>query len=114
MNEIRGDESLRRGRWSEKGAWYFVTLCVEGRALGLTMDALALVVRDEIGACEKAAHWRVAAAVIMPDHLHMLIELTGALPLSRIVARVKAKTGSSLRTKGLGWQGNFYEHRLRS
>jgi len=47
----------------------------------------------------------------MPDHLHLFIRLSGGLPLSRCIARFKTKTNPALR--GVGWQANFHEHRLR-
>ncbi len=49
----------------------------------------------------------------MPDHLHLLIRLTGDMTLSRCVARLKAKTRNALAPQNLAWQQNFYEHRLR-
>lgn len=49
----------------------------------------------------------------MPDHLHLLAELTGDLPISRCIARLKTKTRPNLLNQGISWQGNFYEHRLR-
>ena len=49
----------------------------------------------------------------MPDHLHLLVSLTGELPLGRIVARLKSKTRRSLAANNVRWQGNYYEHRLR-
>jgi REP element-mobilizing transposase RayT len=113
MNARHGDETLRRGRWSQRGCTYFVTACTENRGVGLHAASLAPTLRKEIIACERDGHWRVLGAVIMPEHLHLLVKLTGELPLSRIVARVKMKTRVALWQHGLRWQGNFYEHRLR-
>lgn len=50
----------------------------------------------------------------MPDHLHLFVKLTGALGISRCVARFKAKTSRALNAAGLVWQANFFEHRLRA
>jgi len=49
----------------------------------------------------------------MPDHLHMLGAITNRLTLGQIVGRLKAKTNPALRMRGLSWQGNYYEHRMR-
>ena len=108
-----GDESLRRGRWSESGATYFLTLCTRDRREGLTRPEIATALRSELSSCEYDRHCRVSAGVIMPDHLHLLVELTGALGLSRVVARVKAKTRTVLNAVMIEWQSNFYEHRMR-
>jgi REP element-mobilizing transposase RayT len=79
----------------------------------LNVVALAPTLRAEIMAVERDGHCRVMGAVIMPNHMHLLVELSGTLPLSRIVARVKSKTRAALNRHQLRWQGNFYEHRLR-
>lgn len=50
----------------------------------------------------------------MPDHLHLLVRLTGKLPVARCIARLKTKTRPALLAKGLSWQTNFFEHRLRN
>ena len=49
----------------------------------------------------------------MPDHLHLLVRLTGNLTITRCVARLKAKTRPTLLSRNLSWQANFFEHRLR-
>ncbi len=49
----------------------------------------------------------------MPDHLHLLVRLTGNLGIARCIARLKSKTRPHLSVHDLAWQPNFYEHRLR-
>jgi len=110
----RGDAALRRHRVSRPGASYFLTLCTDQRTPGLTAPAIARALRDECQAIERDAHWRQRAAVIMPDHLHVLVCLTGRLEISRCVARLKTKTKLVLNAARLVWQTNFYEHRLRA
>ena len=114
MKPLRGYEALRRHRWSQQGFSYFVTLCTDHRQVGLDCDKVAPVIRDELEACASDGYWRLRGAVIMPEHLHLLAELTGDLPLGRIIARVKAKSRAVMSARGLRWQGNFYEHQLRA
>jgi putative transposase len=104
---------LRRGRWSQKGRSYFVTLTTAKRAPGLTDPHVAVLLREEFDACERDAHLLVRAAVIMPDHAHLLVRLAGELPLGQIIGRIKAKTRAALLVRHLQWQGNFFEHHLR-
>lgn len=75
---------------------------------------VASALRGEIEAIEQPGYWTVQGAVIMPDHLHLLITLHDKLALSRVVARFKAKTKPVLAVNQLRWQGNYYEHRLRA
>ncbi len=54
----------------------------------------------------------VIAAVVMPDHLHVLVQLSSALSVGRLVARWKTKTMEAVNYAGR-WQRDFWEHRLR-
>ncbi len=108
-----GYEALRRGRYSQPASRYFLTLTTEERRNGLNSAPLATVIKREIIALESDGSWRVHAAVIMPDHLHLLITLGPRLSLGQSVGRLKTKTRGFLAEAGLGWQGNYYDRHLR-
>ena len=72
------------------------------------------IVLDEIAKIETDAYWRLRCVVVMPDHLHLLVQISGQLEISRCVARLKSKTRRALLEAKLEWQSNFYEHRLRA
>lgn len=112
MKPARGYESLRRNRVTIPGASYFLTLCTQRRATGLNHPATATAIQEQILALERAATFVLQAAVIMPDHLHMLGIVTGPLTVGQVVGRLKAKTRPALQPAGLRWQGNFFEHRI--
>jgi REP element-mobilizing transposase RayT len=109
----RGEGALRRHRISCADTSYFLTLCCNCGHAKLCGEKTATAIRNEIDSIEADGHWVIRAAVIMPDHLHLLIRLHGKLSLSRCVARLKSKTRSALSSHLLSWQANFYEHRLR-
>ena len=109
----RGAGALRRFRTSLSDASYFLTLCTAGRTPGLTQDNIPDRIRAEIDSIESDGHWSQRAGVIMTDHLHLLVQLTGELPVHRCVARLKSKTRACLLEHGVSWQPNFYEHRIR-
>jgi putative transposase len=109
----RGEGALRRYRVSLSETSYFLTLCTAERVDVLTREESAKAIRAEIAALETAGHWIQRAGVLMPDHLHLLVRLTGDLPVERCVARLKAKTCPALVVHNLAWQPNFYDHRLR-
>jgi putative transposase len=46
----------------------------------------------------------------MPDHLHMLIGVSGDTRLSSLIRDFKRITS---RTAKVNWQRNFFDHRLR-
>ena len=113
MQRRHGYESLRCGRVSIERATYFVTVCTHERRVGLTDHVCAVGVRTQLRTIECDHVAEVAAAVIMPDHLHFLFTLTGNLAVGQVVARLKFKTRLALARFGLRWQGNYFEHRLR-
>jgi len=108
-----GDEALRRHRTTIPGAIYFTTLCTKNRAHGLTVTSVGQAILDETHLIERDGHWLMRAAVVMPDHFHLLVRLSGSLTISQCVARLKTKTRGALNLANLEWQNNFYEHRLR-
>lgn len=57
--------------------------------------------------------WIVRCATVMPDHLHLIVLLGRRLSLGKAVQRLKAKTAETLRSAGLGWERDFFDHRLR-
>ena len=54
------------------------------------------------------------AATLMPDHLHMLVQLGCQLKLGQMIAKYKTLTRPALSGAGLVWQDNFHDHRLRA
>jgi putative transposase len=109
----RGDEALRRARVSLVGGSYFITLCTRNRMPGLIKPEIGRAIRTECDSIMTAGHWVHRAGIIMPDHVHLLVRLTGDLAVSRCVGRLKSKTRDRLSSSGLEWQPNFFEHRLR-
>ena len=113
MDSGPGYEALRRGRFSQPASRYFLTLTTEERLPGLSTAAVATTIKHEISALEADHSWQVHAAVIMPDHLHLLITLGHRLTLGQAVGRLKAKTANLLARTGLRWQEIYYDHHLR-
>ncbi len=58
--------------------------------------------------------WLLRCAVIMPDHVHLLIELGTKLSLEKAVSRLKVRTSAGLRAVGIVWERGFFDHRLRA
>ena len=91
----RGNGALRRYRVSLPATTHFLTLNTVNRTAGLTCDDVAPAICAEITAIATDGHWLRRAAVVMPDHLHVFVRLTGGLPIARCVARLKSNTRSS-------------------
>jgi REP element-mobilizing transposase RayT len=109
----RRTSDLRIGRQSLPGATYFLTLCEARRQLGFTDPPLVSDLKEALEALHLVNDFSLIAASVMPDHLHLLGVLGARLSLSRAIGKLKAQTRAHLRARGLQWQENFYEHRLR-
>jgi REP element-mobilizing transposase RayT len=110
---IRRTADLRKGRLSLPGARYFITCSTIRPQTHLTDIACARPVLDTFHRLEQDADIILSCATIMPDHLHLLLAITGRLSIARIVAKLKTLTHDVLARHNIGWQANYFEHRLR-
>lgn len=113
LDPSRGHAALRRGRYSQPSSEYFLTLCTEAKQAGLTTKCVADAILNEARAMSVDGTWTLLCAVIMPDHLHLLIALGERLSLGKAVQRLKAKTSGTLRARGIAWERNFYDRQIR-
>lgn len=109
----KGHAALRRGRISVSRSQYFLTICTAGRRRNLATESVGGFILDEARAMEREGTWVLRCAVVMPDHIHLLVELGERLPLARTVQRLKAKTASRLREADLRWERGFFDHQIR-
>lgn len=113
LDPNKGYRSLLRGRHSVVGAEYFITFCTESRRAGLAAEPVATRILAENCCMVAEGVWIARCAVIMPDHVHLLVRLGDRLALGRAVARLKSKSTAALNAFGLAWQDGYHEHRLR-
>ncbi len=109
----RQTPELLVGRRSIPGAIYFLTLCEVKRRPALLDTPITLEIKRSLERIHTSKDFMLIAATVMPDHVHLLGTLGDRLSVSRLVGKFKADTHRVLRPRGLEWQENFYEHRLR-
>jgi REP element-mobilizing transposase RayT len=91
---------------------YFITICCRERKRNqLANQRLGQALIDTIRHRNDLQIWYAHLAVVMPDHMHMVL----AFPdmerrVQTIVSKWKEWTAKSL---GIRWQRDFFEHRLR-
>lgn len=130
---IRKTQRLPGYDYSQNGV-YFVTICSENRKqiFGdistnmppiMELNPLGLILQNAI--IEIPSHHkevRVLTYVVMPNHLHLLLEidqadtLTTSIDLSRIVKGLKAFVSKAARSLGIEekvWQKSFHDHIIR-
>lgn len=115
MQNLHG-RNLRRGRRSEPGRVYLVTTVTHQRLPHFRDFYLGrLLVHVLRGESPRA---QTLAYVVMPDHLHWLLQLGDGHSLSRVVADVKSvssrRIGAACSWRGSLWQAGFHDHALRS
>lgn len=94
------------------GAIYFLTICTERRNRGLENELVTASLLDHARQVE--GHWQLCAAVVMPDHIHLLVELCASSDLSKAVRLFKGRSASVLRQHAIKWQRSYFDHRLRT
>jgi REP element-mobilizing transposase RayT len=109
--------NLRRGRFSQPGQIYLITTVCQNRAPVFADLALARLAIAELQRCDELGHCRTQAYVLMPDHLHWLLQLEAG-ELSSLVGRLKANTAKvinwQLGRPGVAlWQPGFHDHAIR-
>ena len=106
-----GYSQLRRGRVSISGQVYHIIATTRQRVpVFLDFNRARIAIRilmdeDKLGAVSTLAF------VLMPDHLHWLVQLGDEADIRRVVGRVKSLIARRL--NGSVWQPGFYDHALR-
>jgi putative transposase len=113
LDPTKGYRLLLKGRHSQVGAEYFITFCTEDRQVGLETETVASRILAELDHMELNGVWVARCAVVMPDHVHLLVQLGEKLSLGKAVARLKSRSSLLLKGIGVRWQPGFHEHRLR-
>lgn len=114
---LPGQAALRRGRYSlGRGVYHLTTTTYAREPLFKDFGAARAVVRS-LNAPRLLKGTELIAWVVMPDHLHVLMQLGEADLLSAYVDRLKSASARSvnrcLDRLGPVWQRAFHDHQLR-
>jgi len=108
----KGYPALRRGRWSTPGTEYFITVCLERPSTALGDAEVRQLAFAELERLEVERILSLRCAVLMPDHLHLLITLGDVANLSSAIRFFKGRLTPALRKHQSSWQPTFYDHRM--
>jgi REP element-mobilizing transposase RayT len=91
---------------------YFITVCCHRRGANqLATDEIGPRLIDTIRHRNEQQIWYAHVAVIMPDHVHLILSFPSIdQRLQTVVSKWKEWTAKSL---AIRWQRDFFEHRLR-
>lgn len=111
MQDGPRSHALRIGRHSIEGQIYLVTASTAHRQPCFLDFCLARQVVIALRQEELMGRARTLTFVVMPDHLHWLLTLASAAPLSRVVGGVKSVVAHAAGRPI--WQSGFHDHALR-
>jgi len=98
--------------WITENSDYFLTICAEPRGENhLCNDRIGPAVLEAVRFYNEKERWFCSIALLMPDHVHMLVCFPSDAILSRVVGSWKR---ALTRSHTITWQRNFFEHRLRN
>ena len=107
---------LRRGRHSEAGRLYLLTTVVRDRTPVFNNFWMARLVIAQLRLAQTENACRSLAWVVMPDHVHWLVELREAT-LSTLMGRVKSRSTSGVNRasgrRGALWQQGYHDRAVR-
>ena len=104
-------KNLRKGRVSLPNHAYLVTIVAASRKHFFTSFAAARVAVQCFHDTDVVRHAQTLAFVVMPDHVHWLLQLEKNGSLSETIRLYKAKVSLILRQRI--WQRGFHDHVLR-
>jgi putative transposase len=103
---------LRLGRISEPGRIYHITAVTSGRTPLFSELVAARCLIGVLRDVHEAGLASTLAFVVMPDHLHWLMQLGDARTLSQVMGTVKSLSARRL-GRGSIWQRGFHDHAVR-
>ena len=98
--------------WVSEYAVFFITLCCAIRHRNtLAVPKIADALFNGMKVYQEQRKWWVHIALLMPDHLHMLVSFSPFVAMDKTIADWKQYQSRFL---NIDWQRDFYDHRIRS
>ena len=106
---------LRKGRCSQSGGIYLITTVTHQRRPLFTDIFLGRIVVNTLR--NESSRVTTLAYVLMPDHMHWLVQLQANITLGKVMQTVKSVSSHainrSLGRNGCIWQPRYHDHAVR-
>ena len=97
--------------WVEDDAQYFITINTQPKGKDqLCNDEVAEVLHRAFLFYQERGDLWLHLLLLMPDHLHAIISFNRDVGMQKSIREFKKYTA---RNAGIGWQRDFFDHRLR-
>ncbi len=117
-NDFPGTKALRKARYSKSGLIYSITSVCMFREKLFSSHQNARLAAQCLNSKKLWPDAKCLAWVVMPDHMHVLIELGEIEPLSLVVQRIKSLIAAGInqeRNKRQPvWQRGYFDHAIRT
>ncbi len=119
MNPLpnRKSHQLRKGRHAVSGTYYFLTTATFKRRCILSSPQVAQIIFDAFQWLENEGRLKWICVVIMPDHIHAVIQLSCNQTLAGVIHSLKSFTAMQINTRrsetGSIWQEGYYDRGIR-
>jgi len=98
--------------WVDAQSDFFLTICADPRGRNhFCHRELGAAILDSIRFYNERENWYCEVAVLMPDHIHLLVSFPPGKKVSQVIALWKRWL---TKTHKISWQRNFFDHRLRN
>lgn len=108
---------LLKGRHSQPSRIYFITTVILNRTPYFTDFNLGRLIVNEMRRLDEEKLVQSIAWVLMPEHLHWLLQLGEEKILSEVIKMFKGRSARalnrSLQRQGPIWQKSYYDHAIR-
>ena len=107
---------LRKRRVSKANHYYAITLVCHKRNNLLTSLIINRAIINEMRGLEREQLIKSNTFVIMPNHIHWLLQLSDSVTLSEVIRSFKGRSATVYRQFGRQklWQKGFYDHLIRN
>ena len=113
----RGSHHLRKGRQSIPGAYYFLITSTFDRRPILADSEVARIIFQTFEWLETQDRIRWICIMVMPDHIHAVIQLGRDQTLPKVMHSLKIFTARKISKQrgecGTAWQEGYYDHGIR-
>jgi len=98
--------------WVQEASVYFITVCAESRGINhFCHSELGADILDSVHFRNEKGIWFCHLALLMPDHIHLLMSFPDIPSFSRKIGDWKHYLSHRY---DIVWQENFFDHRLRN
>jgi len=114
---IRGHQALRKFRVSVPNQIYLITVCCKEREQVFLDCNAARALSYRLDTVLKNMRSIILAWVVMPDHMHLALQLAGNETLGRTMNRINScstiAVNRALNRHSRLWQGAYHDHAIR-